>query len=138
MVITRVESDLADHDPPWREAELQFNELANPMMQLDRDIPRMLEDPVFHVRVHDRVTCVISSADAEHYTGLGEHLTWQRNIFLFFRISNYTIWYIRNDKSSHLTIYTRDHSSSFNMIIFYDYVYTFHKNRITDKQIFSS
>lgn len=49
MVITRVEGDLADHDPPRGEAEPQLNELADSMVKLDRYVPRVLEDPVLHV-----------------------------------------------------------------------------------------
>lgn len=44
------------------------------MMQLDRDISRVLEDPVLHVRVHDRITRVILAADAEHDGDLGKYL----------------------------------------------------------------
>lgn len=74
MVITRVEGDLADHDPPRGEAEPQLNELADSMVKLDRYVPRVLEDPVLHVRVHDRIARVIFATDAEHYASLGEHL----------------------------------------------------------------
>lgn len=74
MVITRVEGDLADHDPPRGEAEPQLNELADSMVKLDRYVPRVLEDPVLHVRVHDRIARVIFPTDAEHYASLGEHL----------------------------------------------------------------
>lgn len=74
MVITRVEGDLADHDPSRGEAEPQLNELADSMVKLDRYVPRVLEDPVLHVRVHDRIARVIFPTDAEHYASLGEHL----------------------------------------------------------------
>lgn len=92
MVITRVEGDLADHDPPRGEAEPQLNELADSMVKLDRYVPRVLEDPVLHVRVHDRIARVIFATDAEHYASLGEHLrivTKKKkrkfvHIFLFF------------------------------------------------------
>lgn len=77
LPLTGVKGDLADHNPSRSEAESQLDELADPMVQLDRDVSRMLEDPVLHIGVHDRITSVISAADAEHNTYLGKYLKYE-------------------------------------------------------------
>lgn len=69
-----MKGDLADHNPSSGEAESQLDELADPLVQLDRDISRVLEDPVLHVRVHDGIARVVSAADAEHDGDLGKYL----------------------------------------------------------------
>lgn len=63
--LTRVEGDLADHDPARGEGELELDELADSVVQLDRDVARVLEDPVLHVGVDDRLAQEVLAADAE-------------------------------------------------------------------------
>jgi len=43
-------------------------------MQLDCDISRLLEYFIFYVVIHDRITCIISAADAEHDADFGKCL----------------------------------------------------------------
>ena len=38
VVLTRVKGDLADHNPARGKAKLQFDELSDAMVQLDRNI----------------------------------------------------------------------------------------------------
>lgn len=72
--LTGVKGDFADHNPSRSEAESQFDELADPVVQLDCDISRLLEDFVLHVGIHDGITRVVPAADAEHDADLGEYL----------------------------------------------------------------
>lgn len=72
--LTRLEGDLAGHDPARGEGELNLDEAADAVVQLDADVARVLEDPVFHVGVGDRVAEEVLAADAEPDLRLGEHL----------------------------------------------------------------
>lgn len=74
IILTGVEGYLADHDPTRGEAESQLDKFANTMVQLDGDVPRVFEDPVLHVGIHDWIASVVATTDAEHYACLGEHL----------------------------------------------------------------
>lgn len=72
--LTRLERDLAGHDPARGEGELNLDEAADAVVQLDADVARVLEDPVLHVGVGDRVAEEVLAADAEPDLRLGEHL----------------------------------------------------------------
>lgn len=72
--LTRLEGDLAGHDPACGEGELYLDEAADAVVQLDADIARVLEDPVLHVGVGDGVAEEVLAADAEPDLRLGEHL----------------------------------------------------------------
>lgn len=74
LQLTGVEGDFADHNPSRGEAESQFDELADSMVQLDCDISRLLEDLILHVRIYDGIARVVFAADAEHDADLGEYL----------------------------------------------------------------
>lgn len=53
------------------------------MVQLDRNIPREFEDSVLHVGIYNRITRVISAADAEHDANFGKYLNHKkRNMIL--------------------------------------------------------
>lgn len=78
--LTRVEGNLADHDPSGGEAEAQLHELADTVVQLYRDVPRVLEDSVLRSVVDYRIAGVILAADAEQYVQLGEDLRGEKTM----------------------------------------------------------
>lgn len=82
LQLTGVKGDFADHNPSRGEAESQFDELADPVMQLDGDISRLLEDFVLYVAVHDGITRVVPAADAEHDADLGEYLERRKSTLI--------------------------------------------------------
>ena len=71
----RVEADLADEDPLGGEVQLDLDEFPDTVVQLDGDVPRVLEDLVLDVFVRDGLALVVPlAAYAEHDPGVGEDL----------------------------------------------------------------
>lgn len=73
--LTRVEGDLADHDPSISKIKLKLDELGQSRVQIDGDIPRLLEHCVRHVGVNERSSVEKLTADAECHFGSGKHLS---------------------------------------------------------------
>lgn len=72
--LTRVEGDFADHDPLGGKAELQFDEAADAVVQLDGNVAGSFEDSILDVGVGDGLSRKVLAADAEEHLGLGEDL----------------------------------------------------------------
>lgn len=72
--LTGVKGDFADHNPPRGEAEFQLDVLADPVVQLDRDVSRVLEDSVLHVIVHYRIAREVFATDAKRDADLRKYL----------------------------------------------------------------
>jgi len=72
--LTRVEGDFADHNPLGRKAELQFDEAADAVVQLDGNVARSFKDSILDVRVGDGLARKVLAADAEEHLGLGKDL----------------------------------------------------------------
>jgi len=54
FIFTRIERNLAEHDPFGSKRQPELNETADSPVQLDADIPGRLKNPVFHVSVSQR------------------------------------------------------------------------------------
>lgn len=54
--------------------EPELHVFTDPMVKLDRDVPRVLEDPVLHVSIRDWLARVVLAANAEENVRLREHL----------------------------------------------------------------
>lgn len=78
--LTGVEGNLADHDPSGGEAEAQLHELADAVVQLYRDVARVLEDFVLRSVVDDRVAGVVLAADAEQNVHLRKDLRTEKTM----------------------------------------------------------
>lgn len=72
--LTRLERDLANHDPVQGEGESQLDELADPVVKLYRRVTRYLEYPILQGLVDYWVAVVVLAADAEVYAHLCKHL----------------------------------------------------------------
>ena len=72
--LTWIERDLTDHDPTGCEMKLELDEPADPVVEFDRNVPRMFEYPVLDVAIRDGLAVIVLPTDAEHHDSFWEHL----------------------------------------------------------------